>query len=48
MKRTRSSITDVDLIKGINYDEFKFTDTVAEMEKALKLITHFNSKLKDG
>ncbi|CAD8196125.1 unnamed protein product [Paramecium pentaurelia] len=48
MKRTRSSITDVDLIKGVQYDELKFTDTVADMEKALKLITHFHTKLKDG
>ncbi|CAD8121676.1 unnamed protein product [Paramecium sonneborni] len=48
MKRTRSSITDVDLIKGIHYDELKYTDTVAEMEKAFKLISHFHSKLKDG
>ncbi|CAD8122639.1 unnamed protein product [Paramecium sonneborni] len=48
MKRTRSSITDVDLIKGVHYDELKYTDTVADMEKALKLITHFHSKLKDG
>lgn len=35
MKRTRSSITDVDVIKGINYDEFKLTDTIQNMEKAL-------------
>lgn len=44
MKRTRSSITDVDLIKGIHYDDTKFADTLADIEKAYKIINHVVNK----
>lgn len=44
MKRTRSSITDVDLIKGIHYDENKFADTLVDIEKAFKVINHILNK----
>lgn len=40
MKRTRSSITDVALLKGVVYDETKNNDTFADIEKAYKLINH--------
>ncbi|CAK57375.1 unnamed protein product (macronuclear) [Paramecium tetraurelia] len=48
MKRTRSSITDVDLIKGVKLDDSQFHDSVADMEKAFKLINHFYNKKKEG